>query len=117
MSINTIAIFKANFFVHTQSAFRYDSVGEQRAILKTLNNRSLQQPYQLSTSEKIEVTIPAYFDHIRWLAISDDLTPPSNNGRTFLLEDALKSPFPGAIKLQSFPTKTIYWDTTTSEYR
>jgi 4-amino-4-deoxy-L-arabinose transferase-like glycosyltransferase len=117
MIINTVAIFNANFFVHTQNAFRYDSVGEQRAILKTLNSRSRQQPYQLSTYEKNEVTFAAYFDHIKWLAISDNLTPPSKNGRIFLLEDAEKNPPPGALKLQTFPTKTLYWDTSTVEYR
>lgn len=108
--INTFSIFTANFFVMNGQAFQYDSIGEHLSIAKTLHAHSNQKPYILTTSEKTELEIPAFFDHIKWLTLAEGLTQPSSTGRLYYLEKNSDLEPANTIRTQKFPTKTLYWD-------
>lgn len=103
-------IFAANFFVMNNRAFQYDSVGEHRAIARMLHHRSNQKPYRLTTAATTELEIPAFFDHIKWLSLSENLSMPSSTGRLYYLEKNTDPQPADTIRIQAFPTKTIYWN-------
>lgn len=117
MVINVLSIFRANFFVMNNQAFSYDSVGELRAVTKTLTLRSNGSPYQLATSDQAHITFHAYFDHIKWLAVAENLQAPSDAGKTYYLESNTNLQPPGTVQIKAFPTKTLYWDPSVVEYR
>ncbi|MBP7768786.1 glycosyltransferase family 39 protein [Candidatus Woesebacteria bacterium] len=104
-----VAIYKTNFFVGTASSFRYESVGESRALARYFSAHAGGPSYRLTTSEGSDVSMPAFFDNIRWIAISEGLATPSNQGRLFYLEGTDQPDPPESIFLRQFGTRRVYW--------
>lgn len=107
--VNTVQIFSANFFVLNELAFRYDSTGEHRQIAHFLAGRANSSTYQLRTGILIEESIPAFFDHIKWFAVAENLAQPGDTGRIYYVEGMDQRQPSQTIELKRFPTKVVYW--------
>lgn len=83
--INTISIFRHNFFVNNTQSFSYNaSLQEQRQIVKTVAEIS-EGKYKLLTTNSAG-KFPSYFDNLRWLAEELKIPKQQDRGMIFYIE-------------------------------
>ena len=107
--INVNSIFKHNFFVNNNQSFSYHaSIGEQRQIIKSINQISGGKFQLLTTLSAGE--FPSYFDNFRWLAGELKISKDQPRGMVFYIEpkNSSLSGYPGIIKLE-FTAYDVYY--------